>query len=96
MQRRAGRRDLSIGHREIRTLYDRAEVVEIDEQELLIIGRCFESSPTLARYAPFLARPLVTLSVIACQAGHGPPDLGGDQSASSVVISTASPKDATT
>jgi hypothetical protein len=31
---------LSIGdHREIRGLYDWAEVVEIDEQDLLIIGR---------------------------------------------------------
>ena len=35
-----GHPPLSIGdHREIRGLYDWAEVVEIDEQDLLIIGR---------------------------------------------------------
>ena len=39
-QSRAGHPPLSIGdHREIRGLYDWAEVVEIDAQELLIIGR---------------------------------------------------------
>jgi hypothetical protein len=40
MQLRARRRALSIGdYREIEKLYDWAEVVEIDEQALLIIGK---------------------------------------------------------
>ena len=34
---RCRRRALSIGHREIRTLSDWAEVVEIDEQEPLVV-----------------------------------------------------------
>jgi len=60
MQRRARRRALSIGHREIRTLYDWAEVVEIDEQERLIIRRMsFESSAVLAGLRPFVAGPLM-------------------------------------